>query len=283
MDTKETTSTIDGLIETAKAFLTEQGLEFGLSLLTALFIFLIGRSLSKVINKVIIRFMSKSKVDETLISFVTNITYSLLMCFVIIAALGQLGVQTSSMIAIIGAAGLAVGLALKDSLSNFAAGVMIIAFRPFKKGDYIEAGGAAGTVHDLKILTTTLKSPDNKILIIPNSSVFGGTITNYSAEKTRRVDMVFGIGYDDDIKKAKEILLNIADNDARILKDPAPVVAVKELGDSSINIILRPWVASADYWGVYFDTHEAVKYAFDEAGISIPYPQRDVHLHQVNA
>lgn len=282
MGQDETIHGIQELLESARIFLMEQGVEFAISVITALIIFILGKWAVKKVNKLFVGFLSRSDVDETLISFVSSITYTLLLCMIVITALGQLGVKTSSLIAILGAAGLAIGLALKDSLSNFAAGAMIIAFRPFQKGDFIEAAGSSGVVHDLKVLTTTLKTADNKVLIIPNSGVFGGTIVNYSREKTRRVDMTFGIGYGDDIKKAKDLLVSVLENDERVLKDPAPLVAVSELADSSVNFTVRPWVNSADYWGVFFDTHEKVKYAFDEAGISIPFPQTDIHLHQAD-
>jgi small conductance mechanosensitive channel len=203
------------------------------------------------------------------------------MTFVIVAAIGTLGVQTTSFVAVLGAAGLAVGFALQGSLSNFAAGVMLIVFRPFKAGDYVEAGGTAGSVQEVSIFTTVMKTPDNKKVIIPNSQITGGSITNYSAMETRRVDMVFGIGYGDNIKQAKDTLEQILAADERILKDPAPTIAVSELADSSVNFVVRPWVKTADYWAVYFDLTEKVKLTFDEKGISIPFPQQDVHMHQV--
>jgi small conductance mechanosensitive channel len=181
------------------------------------------------------------------------------------------------LIALIGAAGLAVGLALQGTLQNLASGVMLIIFRPFNDGDFIEAAGVSGVVEEIGIFTTTMRSGDNREIIIPNGEIFGGTITNYSKRSTRRVDMVFGIGYDDDIKKAKNIIQGILDADERVLKDPAPLIAVGELADSSVNFNVRPWCKTGDYWCVYFDTHENIKLAFDEQGISIPYPQMDVH------
>jgi small conductance mechanosensitive channel len=192
-------------------------------------------------------------------------------------------VETTSFIAILGAAGLAVGFALQGSLSNFAAGVMLIIFRPFKSGDFIEAGGTIGVVEAIQIFNTVLRTPDNKMVIVPNSNITGGNITNYSAKEDRRIDMVFGIGYDDDLKKAKEILERLISEDSRILKDPAPTVAVSELADSSVNFVVRPWVKTSDYWAVYWDFTEKVKLTFDAEGISIPYPQQDVHMHQVAA
>lgn len=240
-----------------------------------------GIWLAKQIKKYVVLMMERRNVDALLASFSSNIVYVALVAFVVIAALSQLGIQTTSFVAIIGAAGLAVGLALQGSLANFASGVMIIAFRPFKVGDFIEAGGVAGVVEGIQIFSTQMRTGDNKAIIIPNAGITGGNITNYSAKDTRRVDMVFGIGYDDDIKKAKDLLLELIADDDRILKDPEAVVAVSELADSSVNFVVRPWVKSADYWGVLFDLTEAVKLRFDKEGISIPYPQQDVHLHKV--
>ena len=226
------------------------------------------------------KMMAKGNVDETLISFVGNLTYIALLAFVIIAALNQLGIQTTSFIAVIGAAGLAIGLALQGSLANFAAGVLMIIFRPFKAGDYIEGAGVAGTVEQVQIFATQLKTPDNKTIIVPNAKMMGDNITNYSAKDTRRVDMVIGVGYGDDLKKVREVLEDILAKDDRILEDPAPTIGVLELGDNSVNFAVRPWVKTEDYWGAYFDFTETVKRRFDEEGISIPYPQRDVHLYE---
>ena len=242
-----------------------------------------GIWLAKQIKKYIVLIMERRNVDALLASFMSNIAYVALVAFVIIAALGKLGIQTTSFIALIGAAGLAIGLSLQGSLSNFASGVMIIAFRPFKVGDFIEAGGVSGVVEGIQIFSTQMRTGDNKAIIIPNSNITNSNITNYSAKETRRVDMVFGIGYDDDIKTAKDILMELMQNDGRILKDPEPFVAVSELADSSINFVVRPWVKSDDYWGVKFDYTEAVKLRFDNEGISIPYPQQDVHLHKVES
>ena len=240
-----------------------------------------GIWLAKRIKKYVANTMEKREVDALLASFSSNIVYVALVAFVIIAALGQLGIQTTSFVAIIGAAGLAIGLSLQGSLSNFASGVMIIAFRPFKVGDFIEAGGVSGIVEGIQIFSTQMRTGDNKAVIVPNAGIIGGNITNYSAKDTRRVDLVFGIGYDDDIKKAKDVLTELVNDDERILKDPEPVIAVSELADSSVNFVCRPWVKTADYWGVYFDLTEAVKLRFDKEGISIPYPQQDVHMHTV--
>ena len=252
----------------------------GQHILFAVIILLAGLWLAKRIKNWMRKLMEKSNMDVMLAAFLSNIAHVLLVAFVIIAALGQLGIQTTSLVAIIGAAGLAIGLSLQNSLANFASGVLIIAFRPFKVGDFVDAGGVSGVVEEILIFATRLRSGDNKTIIVPNSSITGSTITNYNAKDTRRVDMLFSIGYDDDIKKAKQILQEVLAADTRVLKDPAPVVAVSELADSSINIIVRPWVNAADYWNLYWDTLENVKLRFDEQGISIPYPQQDVHLHQ---
>lgn len=253
---------------------------YGLRVIAALAIFIIGRWVAKGLRRFIRKMMTRSNVDPTLISFVVNLAYVALLAFVIIAALNQLGIQTASFIAILGAAGLAIGLALQGSLSNFAAGVLMIIFRPFKVGDLIEAAGVTGTVEEIQIFTTQLKTPDNKTIIVPNASVTADNITNYSAKGTRRVDMVFGIGYEDDIDKARGIILEILAQDERVLKDPEAVVLVSELADSSVNFAARAWADAGDYWNVYFDTIEAVKKRFDAEGISIPFPQRDVHVYK---
>ena len=260
---------------------TNYVIPWGINIIFALAIFLIGRIVIKVITNVIARVLEQSGWDKILINFVSSIIYTLLLLVVAIASLNQLGIDTTSLIALIGAAGLAVGLALQGTLQNFAAGVMLIIFRPFKTDDFVEAGGCAGIIENITIFNTVMRTGDNKEVIIPNASIYGGTITNYSAKPTRRIDLVFGIGYDDDIKKAKAILEKLISDDDRILSEPAPLVAVGELADSSVNFNVRPWVKSADYWGVYFDLTENVKLAFDAAGISIPYPQMDVHSRKV--
>jgi small conductance mechanosensitive channel len=253
---------------------------YGLKIIAAIVIFVVGRWVARALKNVIKKMMAKSDVDETLISFVGNLTYITLLAFVIIAALNQLGIQTTSFIAVIGAAGLAIGLALQGSLANFAAGVLMIIFRPFTAGDYIEGAGVAGVVEEIHIFATQLKTPDNKTIIVPNAKMMGDNITNYSTKDTRRVDMVIGVGYGDDLKKVREILEDILAKDDRILEDPAPTIGVLELGDNSVNFAVRPWVKTEDYWGAYFDVTETVKRRFDEEGISIPYPQRDVHLYE---
>lgn len=249
----------------------------------AIAIFYVGRLVAKWLIGVMERMLKKSAMDDMLVEFIGNIAYALLLVFIVLAALDQLGVNTTSAMAVLGAAGLAVGLALQNSLSNFAAGVMLIMFRPFKAGDFVDAAGVSGTIETIKIFSTTMRTGDNKEIIVPNGKIYQGTITNFSARDTRRIDMVMGIGYDDDIKQAKTIIMDIMAADERILEDPAPVVNVAELGDSSINLNVRPWVNSADYWKVRSDMLENVKTAFDEAGISIPYPQRDVHLYEAIA
>ncbi len=253
---------------------------YGLKVVAALVILIIGRWVAKGIRKIIGRVLERGKVDPTIQRFTVNIAYIAIMVFVVLAALSQLGVQTTSFIAVLGAAGLAVGLALQGSLSNFAAGFLMIIFRPIRVGDYIEGAGVAGTVEEIQIFTTTLATPDNKTVIIPNAALTGSNIVNWTVKGTRRVDMVMGIGYRDNIDKAKQIMVDVMAADPRILKDPAPQVAVVELADSSVNFVVRPWVKSSDYWGVYMDTIEKIKKAFDANGISIPFPQRDVHLYQ---
>ena len=251
---------------------------WAINLALALAIFIVGRIVVRVLSGVLVKFLNKSGMDEILVNFVASITRTILLLVVVIAALNQLGVDTTSLIALVGAAGLAVGLALQNSLQNFAAGVMLIIFRPFKAGDFVEVAGTAGVVEMIGIFSSTLRTGDNREMIIPNGAIYGGTITNYSARATRRVDMVFGVGYDDDLKKAKELLNQIISADDRVLAEPAPVIAVSELADSSVNFVVRPWVNSADYWAVLWDTTEKVKLEFDANGLSIPYPQMDVHL-----
>jgi small conductance mechanosensitive channel len=253
---------------------------FGVKILAALAVFIIGRWIVKYLGNLTRRIMQKRNVDPTLTKFVANMTYVALLTFVILAALGMLGIQTTSFIAVLGAAGLAVGLALQGSLSNFAAGVLMMIFRPFKVGDFIEGAGAAGVVEAIQIFTTQLATPDNKTIIIPNAKLTADNIINYSTKGTRRADMVFGIGYDDDIDKARDIITDILSNDERVLKDPPLQVAVSELGDNSVNFAVRAWVNAGDYWGLVFNATETVKKRFDAEGISIPFPQRDVHIYE---
>ena len=258
----------------------EWGALYGTKVLGAIVILVVGRIVVGFVAKIIKKLMTRANLDETLVRFVYNLSKIALLTFVVIAALGTLGVQTASFVAIIGAAGLAVGFALQGSLSNFASGVMLIIFRPLKRGDLVEAAGQLGVVKEIHIFNTILTSLDNKRVIIPNSKVTGDVIVNYSAEGVLRVDMVFGISYGDHIPKAKTILENILKNDPRVLKDPEFTVAVSELGDSSVNFVVRPYVKVENYWGVYFDVTEKVKMTFDENNVSIPFPQRDLHLYQ---
>jgi small conductance mechanosensitive channel len=251
---------------------------WGLKVIAAIAIFIIGRWIAKLVRRGVMRMMERAKVDATIIGFVSNIAYITLLAFVVIAALGQLGIQTTSFIAILGAAGLAIGLALQGSLANFAAGFLMIIFRPFKVGDFIEGAGVAGIVEEMQIFTTTLKTGDNKIIIVPNAKLSGDNIINYSARETRRVDMTVGVAYDADLSKVKEVLNDIISKEERILADPAPQVAVAELADSSVNFIVRVWTSTSDYWGVKFAVTETVKNRFDAEGIGIPFPQRDIHI-----
>ncbi len=256
------------------------GITFGIQIIAAIAIVLIGRMFARVLTNGIRKLMSSQEVDKILQTFVSNLVYWALMTFVIIAAINQVGIQTTSLIAIIGAAGLAVGLALQGSLANFAAGVLIVMFRPYKVGDFVEAAGIAGSVVQVQILTTVLKTSDNKQIVVPNAQIMGSIITNYSANETRRVDLVIGIGYDDDIDKVRDTIQQLVDADDRIMKDPACRIAVSELADSSVNFVVRPWVKTADYSAVNFGLTEAIKKRFDKEGISFPYPQQDVHIHQ---
>jgi len=224
------------------------------------------------------RVMERAKVEPIITGFVSSIAYIALLAFVVVAVLGQLGIQTTSFIAILGAAGLAIGLALQGSLANFAAGFLMTIFRPFKVGDFIEGAGVAGVVQEIQIFTTTLKTGDNKTIIIPNAKLSGDNIVNYSAQETRRVDMMVGVSYDADLAKVKVVLNDIISKEERVLPEPAPLVAVAELADSSVNLVVRVWTKTGDYWGVTFDTTETIKNRFDAEGIGIPYPQRDIHI-----
>jgi len=254
---------------------------WGIRIVMALVIFIIGRWVARAVVNVIERMMKRARLDDMLVRFLGNILYTVLLLVVVIAALDQLGVQTTSLLAVFGVAGLAVGLALKDSLANFSSGVLLITFRPFKAGDFIEAAGHAGVVEEVRIFSTVLRTGDNREIIVPNGHIYGSPIINVSAHSTRRIDLVLGIGYDDDIRKAKELIEAAFRADDRILQDPAPAVSVAELADSSVNLNIRPWVNSPDYWSVRSDLLQHLKESFDTNGISIPYPQRDVHMHNV--
>jgi len=255
--------------------------EYGIRIVLAILILIIGNVLAKKIRTFFSRMLEKRKIDQTLIPFVKGIIYYTVMIAVIVAALGQIGINITSFLAILGAAGLAVGLALKDSLSNFASGVMLIIFRFFAIGDYVTVAGTSGTVSTISIFNTELLTPDNQTIYIPNARILGNEIVNVTANETRRLDLVFGISYQDDIDKARSIIREIIEAEERVLPEPAPVIAVSELGDSSVNFVVRPWVKTSEYWNVRFDLIERIKKAFDEGGISIPYPQRDVHLYQI--
>ena len=259
------------------------GAEFGVNLVTAIVIFYVGKWAAALVTRGLRKLLQKQEVDKTLETFVCNLVRMVLLLFVIIAAISALGVQTASFIAVLGAAGLAVGLALQGSLSNFAAGVLIVLFRPYKVGDWIEGAGIAGAVVEVQILTTVLKTGDNKRVVVPNSQIMGSIITNYSANDTRRVDLVVGVSYDDDIDKVRSAIQETVAADSRVLDDPATQIAVSELADSSVNFVVRPWVKTEDYWAVRFDLTEAIKKRFDRDGISIPFPQRDVHVYNATA
>lgn len=259
------------------------GVELAINIVAALAIFFLGRLVARLLAKGLRRLMQRQNADPILESFVCNLVYWALMAFVIIAAITKLGIQTASLIALIGAAGLAIGLAMQGSLANFAAGVLIVMFRPYRVGDWIEAAGISGGVEEVQILTTTLKTADNKRITVPNGQIMNSIITNYSANDTRRVDMVVGVSYDDDIDEVRQTIQELVDADERIHKDPAAQIVVAELADSSVNFHVRPWVATADYWPVKFELTEKIKKRFDEVGISIPFPQRDVHIIQKEA
>ena len=252
---------------------------FGISLFIALSILIIGRQVVKILIKVISTALERSNTEDTVRIFVTNLLNTLLMIVVFIAAINQLGIQTTSIIAVLGAAGLAIGLALQGSLSNFAAGILIVIYRPYKVGDYIQADNHLGTVDDIQIFSTVLKTPDNKLVIVPNGSIMNGSIVNFSNQDKRRVDIVASCSYEDDIDKVKSVLADILSKDDRILNEPKPRIAVSELADSSVNFIVRPWVKNSDYLDVYYSLIEEIKKRFDQEGIAIPYPQTDVHIH----
>jgi small conductance mechanosensitive channel len=272
----DNTSNLQGYLDTLALYLTE----FGLSALGALTVFLIGRWVATRIRGGLRDNLTRTGIDPTLIPFVSALAYWGMMVFVLLAVLNLFGVQTASAIAVVGAAGLALGLALQGTLGNFASGVMLLIFRPFVVGHFVEVGGAIGTVREIGLFSTILNTADNIRVTIPNSQVFGQTIKNYSANPTRRIDLIMGVSYDDDLKVAQSVLERVLAADERVLADPAPLVAVDELGDSSVNFVVRPWCVAADYWSVRRDLVRACKEELEAAGCSIPYPQRDVHLHQ---
>lgn len=283
---EQTTGSAGFSLQSALDFLANNGLDsstivqFGKDLVVALLIFYVGRLVIGFVIRALHRVMQKQDVDKTLETFICNLARAALLIVVFIAAIGALGIETTSFIAIFGAAGLAVGLALQGSLSNFASGVLIVLFRPYRVGDFIEGAGISGSVEQVQILTTVLKTGDNKQIIVPNSQIMNSIITNYSANDTRRVDMEIGVSYSDDLDKVRATLESIIAAEERVLKDPTTTIAVAALADSSVNFILRPWVKSSDYWPVLFDLTETIKKRFDAEGISFPFPQRDVHVYQ---
>ena len=254
--------------------------EYGLKIIAALAIFFIGKWGIRKFTTFAKKLMLKAQVDLTLVEFLENVIYFALLVVIVLASLNTLGINTTSFLAVFGAASLAIGLALKDSLSNIGAAVLIIIFRPFKVGDFIEAAGASGTVEEINLFSTIMATPDNKTIMIPNSSIIGSNITNFSSKPTRRINLIFGIDYNDDLKLAKEILTRITKEDDRVLPDPAPFVAVSELADNSVNFVVRVWVKTEQYWDVHFDMIEKVKLAFDAEGISIPFPQMSIHIQK---
>jgi small conductance mechanosensitive channel len=266
------------ILATIKDFLITKGTAFAIDLLAAILIFIIGRWLAKWISILVGKAMTRARVEQILVTFVQHMCYFGLLAFVIIAALDRVGIKLTAAIAVLGAAALAVAFALQGSLSNFAAGILMVIFKPFKIGDFVTVGGVQGTVQEIQILNTVLNSPDNVRIIVPNSQVTGGTISNFTANATRRIDLTIGISYDDDMKKAKQVIEGVLAADARILKTPAPTVAVSELADSSVNFVVRPWVKSADYWDVYFDTTAKLKTALESNGLTIPFPQQEISI-----
>jgi small conductance mechanosensitive channel len=269
---------VDQLPQLSAELIGSYAVLWGGRILGAIVVFLVGRWITNMIVAWFGRMSSRASVDETLTRFLSSILRILLLVVVVLTVVSILGIPTTSFLAILGAAGLAVGLALKDSLANFSSGVMLVLFRPFRVGDWVEAGGVAGSVESIRIFNTVIKTGDNRIITVPNGLIYGGTITNYSAEETRRIDLTIGVSYDDDIPKAKEIIRRVLDADERILEEPAPAVMLMELADSSVNFAVRPWVKSADYWAVRSDLLEGIKVSLEAEGLSIPYPQRDLHI-----
>ena len=253
-------------------------ISWGGRILAALVIFLIGRWVAKILMGFFVRAAASAEMDKTLSRFLSSLIYIVLMVFIALTSLSALGVNTTNFLAILGAAGLAVGLALKDSFSNFAAGVMLVFFRPFKSGDFIEAAGISGSVQSIRIFNTVLKTSDNRVIIVPNALIHADTITNYSAEDTRRIDLVIGIGYNDDVSRAKALIQGVLSQNDRVLDEPPPSMLLLGLGESSVDIAVRPWAKSVDYWSVRSELLENIKRALEHAGLSLPYPQRDLHI-----
>ena len=258
-------------------------IQYAVNLVSALLILFIGNMIVKAVAGAVAKVLRKKEMDNAVVEFIHGLVRYLLFVIVLIAALSRIGVQTASVVAVIGAAGLAVGLALQGSLSNFAAGVLIVAFRPFKSGDFVEVAGVSGAVESIQIFSTELRTPDNKTVVVPNSSIIGNPITNYSRNATRRIDLTIGVSYSADLQKTKEVLKRVVTADERVLKDPEPTIGVVALADSSVNFVVRPWVNTPDYWAVYFDLNQAIKEELEKEGIEIPFPQMDVHLNKVDA
>ena len=256
---------------------------YALRVVGALAVLIIGRMVAGMVRRSVRKALDRTNLDETLVPFLTNMVYYALLAFVVVAVLNLFGVQTTSLIAVLGAAGLAVGLALQGTLSNFASGVMLLIFRPFKVGDFVEAGGQGGSVKEIGVFATTLATADNVRIVMPNAAIYGQVIKNYSVNDTRRIDFTMGIGYNDDIGKAIQTMQGIMDADERVMKDPAPVIGVHELADSSVNLVVRPWCKREDYWMLRLDLTRRFKEGLEAAGCNIPYPQTDVHLHQVTS
>lgn len=275
-------------MENVKEFLAntdwqQMALDWGLKLVVALAIFFVGRWIARTLTHTLRKVMTLRELEATLIAFLGNLVYAILLVVVIVAALDSLGMPVTSLLAVLGAAGLAIGLALKDSLGNFAAGVMLVMFRPFTKGDFVEVAGISGTVQEVRIFSTYMLTPDNKLIVVPNGQIGAEAITNYTRMDQRRVDFIFGVGYDDDLKTARSVLENICKEHPLVLDEPATNIFVKELGASSVDFAVRPWCKTEDYWTVWGDLLETGKTELEAAGCNIPYPQTDVHLHQVNS
>ena len=268
---------------TALEFLKANGPKYALEIIIALVILVIGRMVAGSVRNGLKKVMAARGVDHSLSGFLGSLVYFGIMAFTVIAVIGRFGVQTASFVAILGAAGFAIGMALQGTLANFASGVMLLLFRPFTTGDFIDAGGIVGTVKDIQIFSTTIATGDNIRVTVPNGQLYGGVIKNYNGYDTRRVDMVMGIGYGSDINKAMDIIRELLTNDERVLKEPGITIAVGELADSSVNIKVRPWVKASDYWGLHGDFHKTCKEAFDAGGIDIPFPQTVVHMNKLEA
>lgn len=276
-----TSDTIDKVLSGEGGEILDFILPYIVNFLIAVLILIVGRLVAGSIRSLIKKIMTAQKVDATIIGFTAGLVYAIIMVGVVLAALPRIGVQTASFVAILAAAGFAIGLALQGSLANFAAGFMLILFKPFKVGNFIEAGGTAGIVEEIDIFTTTMRTPDNKVIIVPNNALTSGSITNISARDTRRLDLVIGVSYNDDLRAVKTLLLKILEEDERVLKDPAPTVGVIELGDSSVNFCVRPWVNASEFFPTLMDLNLTIKEQIEAAGFSIPFPQQDVHVHSV--